>query len=133
MSTILQSEYLYNDSGSHDKVYNVAIKEDLGAVYRYQVVTEWGPRLSVLKTTVKYTGNSLIEARMLFRKIVSLQTSTMKGYRVVSQSASNRTVLTDVPINNQPSSPPKKPTPITSEPETYNNEYVSERRLDIDL
>lgn len=128
MSLIVEAEYLYNDTGDHDKVYNVAVKEDIYAtIHTYSVVVEWGARLGVLKQQVKHTGNSLHRAIEEFKKLVNTKKNS-KGYRSVAQSASARTRLSNVPVNNSKPSIPTKP-----KLEKYDPNYVPERRLDIEL
>src|SRR5579859_1059211 len=121
MSLIVSAEYLYNDSDNHDKVYNVAIKDTLS---KYIVIAEWGARLGVLKQQEKYTGTSLTSARIIFNDLIKEKKA--KGYRVVSQSASTRTSLTNIP---QDTTKPVKPTK-PKEPEKYNPNPMPERRLD---
>ena len=135
MSTIIEAEYLYNDTGNHDKVYNIAIKEDhRWAAYGsggYEVIAEWGPRLGVLKSQVKYSGNSRVLARLEFDNLVKAKRN--KGYRSINESASTRTRLTNVPIPNKPHKPKKPAKPIEPVVEPYNPDYIPERRLDDEL
>ena len=86
MSNVIRAEYLYNNLGTHDEVYNVILRENhhwagvgMGG---YIVEAERGPRLGVLKTQTKYTGSNRNKALWEFSKIVASKIA--KGYRPVS-------------------------------------------------
>ncbi len=128
MSMIVEAEYLYNDNGWHDKVYNVAIK-DTEDDRIYEVWVEYGARLGVLRTLRKDCTN-IISARLTFNSLVKEKKA--KGYRSVGQSVSPRTSLTNIPLNTLAEYKPKKPAK-PKEPEKYNPDALPERRLDWDL
>lgn len=132
MSRIIEAEYLYNNSGTHDKVYNVIIREDhnWAAVGRggYIVEAEWGPRLGVRKAQVKYSGSNRSEARNEFTKLV--QSKKSKGYRSVNGSTTdivtNRPIPQDIPKH-------KLTKEVKPKVEEFNHNPIQERRLDPDL
>ena len=128
MSMIVEAEYLHNDNGHHDKVYNIAIK-DTECNRTYEVWVEYGARLGVLRTLLKDRTN-ITSARFTFDRLIKEKKA--KGYRSVSQSASTKTSLTNVPLNTQTEYKPKKPAK-PKEPEKYNPDVPPERRLDWDL
>jgi predicted DNA-binding WGR domain protein len=83
MSTILKSEYLYNDNDNHDKVYNVTLKEvegqiTTGTVIDFVVTAEYGRRGSVLKTITKYDGISYGKAKEIYTSLIAEKIA--KGY-----------------------------------------------------
>jgi hypothetical protein len=93
MSLVYKREYLYNNNGSHDKVYNIVIKDErVHSTCKYTVVAEWGARLGVLKTQVKYEGYDVREAEKVFAKLKAEK--IQKSYRVVNQRVSNKTTIT---------------------------------------
>jgi hypothetical protein len=130
---VVEAEYLYNNSGSHDKVYNVALRTN-GS--QYEVIAEWGARLGVLKQELKYSSPSLLAARLEFNKLVEAKKKPSKGYKSSSSSKSSRSTLTNVPVSSGNSNTIKKlKNPVKEkQPEQFNDsDYIPERRLDPDL
>ena len=130
---VVEREFLYNNDGNHDKVYNVAIRTR-GS--KYEVVTEYGARTSVLKQQVKYSGPSLSAAREEYRKVIHEKTFT-RGYRIVNADKSGRSTLITIPVSGQNKSAAelkKEADKLAAKKasEVYNPHAIPERRLDFD-
>jgi hypothetical protein len=133
---VVKAEYLYNNSGNHDKVYNIAIctKEN-----QYEVVVEYGARTSVLRELLKYAGPSLETANVVYNKLISEKTSSTKGYKI--SSSGDRSGKSNL-INLSTSGIDKTLTKLKQEKEAgvthkvnkaYDHNATPERRLDIEL
>ena len=87
--TTIESTYLANTHGNHDKVYNVYLKKN---GFNYVVEAEWGARLGVKKSQIKFTKSSQQIAEIETLKLI--QSKIAKGYHIVSDvKAKSSTII----------------------------------------
>lgn len=126
---ILSAEYLHNTRDNHDKVYNVQLEENGD---RYTVVAEYGRRTGVLKRITKYSGNSRFTALIQLSDLVNEKLS--KGYTRVGRGNAGTTAIGTTSQKPKKTKSDSKPdsTPLTKpkEPDTYNPNFIPERRFD---
>ena len=92
----IRSEYLYNNTGNHYKVYNLAIvMTDLN---EYKLVAEYGARLGVLKQIEKWHGRGSYLADLRINALV--EEKIAKGYTRVSTSPASWAPLNTGSSNN---------------------------------
>ena len=83
---VIDSEYLYNDSEGHDKVYNVFLGFDKDQPREYAVIAEWGRRGGVIKESVKIQGTNLHTAQQEYLDVIDEKITKKHYKRVVNRS-----------------------------------------------
>ena len=84
---VIDSEYLYNDSEGHDKVYNVFFGYSKDNPNNYIVIAEWGRRGGVLKESIKTTEwDNRYNARKVFDDLIDEKMIKKHYKRVVNRS-----------------------------------------------
>jgi predicted DNA-binding WGR domain protein len=125
---VLNADYLHNTNDNHDKVYNVQLEQN-GT--RYHVVAEYGRRLGVLKRITKYSGSSRLDATLEFNKLINEKVG--KGYRRAVNARPVNVANAVAPTPLSVATKTKKSTktePTTKQPDTYNPNFIPERRFD---